>query len=149
MTELPATDDTPWYAGGLSFECLQCGRCCAGPEEGYVWVTEAEVSAIAEYLGLGQDQMLRSYVRRSNGRCSLRERSDNRDCVFLMRGDDGRRTCAIYAVRPTQCRIWPFWPVNLASPDSWSRAGLRCRGMNRGANFTLDEIQARRDATRV
>ena len=27
-----------------------------------------------------------------------------------------RKSCSIYGVRPLQCRTWPFWPENLASP---------------------------------
>ena len=39
----------PWYAGGLAFECTQCGQCCAGPNEGYVWVNDAEVARLDEF----------------------------------------------------------------------------------------------------
>ena len=39
-------DEKPWYASGLAFECTQCGDCCSGPEEGYVWVTPEEPSRV-------------------------------------------------------------------------------------------------------
>ncbi len=139
----------PWYAAGLSFSCSGCGGCCAGPGEGYVWVTADEIAAIAAHLGVSEKQMRRAHVRSVRGRLSLRERRDNRDCVFLAGGGNGGRTCAIYPVRPTQCRTWPFWPSNLGSPDAWARAGVRCPGINRGARFTLQQIQARRNATEV
>ena len=35
-----------WYAGGLRFQCTQCGDCCSGAE-GYVWVNQAEIDALA------------------------------------------------------------------------------------------------------
>jgi len=140
---------SPWYISGLAFECQQCGRCCQGPEEGYVWVARHEVAAIAHYLRLAEEQVRKKYVRRiSPGRYSLVERTDNRDCIFLQADESGRRGCAIYAVRPVQCRTWPFWATNLVNPDLWARAGLRCQGINRGALIPFDEIETRRLATR-
>jgi Fe-S-cluster containining protein len=144
-----ADDQTPWYATGLSFACVRCGRCCAGPEEGYVWVTPQDVAAIAEHLGIDPQQVQQTYVRRAGGRASLRERVGTHDCVFLIEpqaGDDGW-DCAIYPVRPAQCRTWPFWPANLHSADTWARASQRCKGINHGPHVDFDEIQAKRDAT--
>ncbi len=138
-------DQTPWYVAGLTFACVRCGRCCAGPEEGYVWVTPQEIVTIAEHLGIPLEQMQRDYVRRVGGRFSLRERSGSHDCIFLAR--QGAHECAIYPVRPTQCRTWPFWPVNLRSPEAWARAAARCPGIHRGEHIDFDEIQAKRNAT--
>ena len=136
-----------WYAAGLAFECSQCGRCCAGPAEGYVWVTIGQIRAIAEFLHLEHDEMMRRHVRRVGNRYSLKEQPGSNDCIFLTDGPAGRG-CSVYDVRPTQCRTWPFWASNLASPTSWSYAAMRCPGINRGKLFGLDEIQSRRNATR-
>ena len=122
----------PWYVSGLAFECQQCGRCCAGPEEGYVWVTPAEITAIAAHLGMDEVAFRSRYVRKVRRRFSLKEQPHTKDCIFLRANDDGGRGCGIYAVRPMQCRTWPFWASNLASPDSWSMAQQRCSGINRG-----------------
>ena len=146
----------PWYAAGLAFECVGCGRCCAGPEEGYVWVTPEEVAAIAAYLGRPAAEVMRRYVRCEDGRLSLVEDAETRDCVFLNAPSAARegapagpaqRTCAIYPVRPMQCRTWPFWAHNLTAPGAWARAGRRCPGINRGQRFACDEILAKRNAT--
>ena len=136
-----------WYASGLTFECRQCGRCCAGPEEGYVWVTDRDIATIAAHLGITEKQMRRQYVRRVAGRTSLIE-APNNDCIFLRPNDKGAKGCSIYSVRPTQCRTWPFWTSNLQSPDTWAIAQMRCRGMNRGPLHTCDQIEAQRNATR-
>jgi hypothetical protein len=138
----------PWYAAGLCFECTQCGRCCAGPEEGYVWATPEELAAIADHLGITEKQLRKKYVRKVRGRFSLREVPGNRDCVFLQPLPDGARRCAVYPVRPTQCRTWPFWPHNLRSPEAWALTQLRCKGINQGPRHELEEIERKRQANR-
>ena len=140
--------EVPWYVAGLAFECAGCGGCCAGPAEGYVWVTAREIIAIAAHLGLSEADMLRRHVRQVGSRQSLKEDPLTRDCLFLRGDADGRRTCAIYAVRPVQCRTWPFWASNLATPDDWAEAAVRCPGINRGSIHTAAQIRERRDATR-
>ncbi len=137
----------PWYVSGLAFDCQGCGRCCAGPEEGYVWLTDKEAAAIAEFLGITDTEMRDKHVRRVGQRLSLREKKPSRDCVFLEADDQGHRKCSIYSVRPMQCRTWPYWPQNLTWPESWVAAGTRCPGVNRGDMVTFNEIEARRLAT--
>ncbi|HUS48078.1 MAG TPA: YkgJ family cysteine cluster protein [Phycisphaerae bacterium] len=137
----------PWYAAGLAFECVGCGNCCAGPHEGYVWVGQADIAAIAKHLGKSEPEMRDCYLRNVRGRYSLIEYQDTKDCVFLVPDGRGGRTCAIYQVRPLQCRTWPFWKSNLRSPDSWACAGRRCPGINRGRLFSCDEIEARANTT--
>jgi len=137
----------PWYAAGLAFECGQCGRCCAGPEEGNIWVSEDEIFAIANHLNISIEQMQKIYIRKSGWRLNIIEDRQTNDCIFLKPGSDGSKGCSIYGVRPAQCRTWPFWKINLATPNSWCNAGQRCPGINHGKKFTLEEIEARRDAT--
>ncbi len=137
----------PWYISGLAFECTGCGQCCAGPEEGYVWVTQEEIAAIARHVGLSQAEIRRKYVRKVSGRFSLTERKNNRDCIFLSFQPDGGMRCRIYPVRPMQCRTWPFWPGNLKSQETWSMAASRCQGINRGTLHAYDRIEAQRKAT--
>ena len=138
----------PWYVGGLAFECLSCGRCCAGPDEGYVWMTPAGIDALAEHLKLSAEETKSRYVRRVGRHTSLREDATSKDCVFLSQDADGCGRCLVYPVRPVQCRTWPFWPGNLRTPDSWSQAADRCPGVNRGPMHDCDEIQRKRNQTR-
>jgi len=138
----------PWYSGGLAFECQGCGGCCAGPEEGYVWVSQDDVEAIAAHLRISVGEMMKKYVRKVGRRMSLREVPETKDCVFLETAHDGQRRCGIYRFRPTQCLTWPFWPSNLRDQDNWALAGFRCVGINRGDIHSPDQIEKRRDATR-
>lgn len=134
MTEPPAQAE-PWWSGGLRFACTQCGNCCSGPP-GAVWVDEAEERAIADGLGLDLAEFRGRFTHRIGVRRSLVEvrHGDRHDCVFLERQADGRASCRIYRTRPRQCRTWPFWPANLASPEAWdaTRRQVPCPGMGQG-----------------
>jgi uncharacterized protein len=123
---------SPWYAEGLSFTCTGCGSCCRG--EGYVWMTAPEIEAIAGFLGLTTDDFGRRYLRRVGAALSLTEKP-NHDCVFW---DDG---CTVYPARPTQCRTFPFWPENLATPGAWEAVVQQCPGTGRGQRYDLVEIR--------
>ena len=139
--------EPPWYIAGLAFECTGCGLCCAGPAEGYVWLNDKELNEIAEFLKITPAEMRKRYIRKVGRRQTIVERKDNHDCSFLVQRPEGGKKCSIYAVRPAQCRTWPFWPSNLACPQDWSLAGLRCEGINRGTMHDFDEIEQRRRAT--
>ena len=131
---------TPWYAGGLHFECMQCGRCCSGPSEGYIWATSAEVKLIANFLKITPEQLRQKYLKRIGLRTTIIEQAGTRDCIFLQAVNEKKR-CIIYPVRPTQCRAWPFWPDNLATPGAWNNAARKCPGMNRGEHYSFEQIQ--------
>ena len=130
-----------WYAEGLHFSCQQCGACCTG-EPGYVWVSRDELSLIAKFLKVTEDNLRSEHVRRVGFRLSLKEKP-NGDCIFLQDGKDGRG-CKIYEVRPLQCRTWPFWNLNLASQSSWNQAGVKCPGINKGESHSFEKIEAER-----
>jgi hypothetical protein len=138
-----ASDSLPWYVAGLAFECQACGRCCAGPDEGFVWLSGKEISRIAEFLKMPEAEFRTKHVRKLGRRYSLRENPRTKDCEFLR---DGK--CRIYSVRPTQCRTWPFWQSNIETPEDWSWAAQRCPGVNRGELHTHEDIQAKAHATR-
>ena len=133
-----------WYACGLHFECTGCGNCCAGPEEGYIWITRQEIELLAKHLGTTDQAVRQKYPRRYGLRHSIRQNPPTNDCIFLAADGNGCRGCAVYPARPNQCRTWPFWDSNLASPDNWNIAALKCPGINRGRLYTLEEIQERR-----
>jgi len=135
-------DAARWYAAGLRFECTQCGRCCSGAA-GYVWVTSAEISALAALLELPLDELGRRYLRRVGTRHALLENQATGDCVFL---SDGR--CSVYQARPAQCRSYPWWPANLTDRAAWGRAATECEGIDEDAPLVaFDEIERRRTSS--
>ena len=128
-----------WYQAGLSFQCTGCGNCCSGPQTGFVWVSDQEIAAIAEKMSMGDDidRFERQFVRTIGNRKSLVEYSDG-DCIFP---DPTLRQCSVYDARPMQCRTWPFWKENLASPTQWGQAAKSCPGCNRGKLYSLTQIE--------
>jgi Fe-S-cluster containining protein len=130
----------PWYSAGLHFECLQCGRCCAGPEGGYIWVSRPEIRLIADYLRIPVRELKLQFLRRVGFRMTIVEDPQTCDCVFLRRTGQGRG-CAIYEIRPAQCRNWPFWESNLVSQGTWNSAANKCPGVNNGRLYSPEEIR--------
>jgi Fe-S-cluster containining protein len=157
---LPSSEaKKPWYGDGLRFTCTQCGNCCTGGP-GYVWISGEEIARVAEHLRITSEQTIERYCRKIGDRYSLKESRNVRgehDCIFLKEecserteGNEvvtqSRRTCGIYAVRPLQCRTWPFWDSNLSSPEIWEMSAKRCHGMNRGRLFSQAEMEALQNA---
>ncbi len=128
-----------WYSDGLRFTCRQCGNCCSG-DPGYVWATKEEIARIARHLGGANGWLDKKHLRRVGFKYSLTEKP-NGDCIFLQRTKDGKTGCAIYPVRPRQCRTWPFWPELLRSRAAWERATHKCPGMNTGRHYDFVAIE--------
>lgn len=129
----------PWYHQGLKFTCTQCGDCCSGAP-GYVWVNDAEISAMAQVMAMDVPTFRDKFVRRVGTRESLIEYSDG-DCIFL---DPSTRGCMVYTARPVQCRTWPFWHSNLENDSSWERTCDVCPGAGQGKLYTLSQIESAR-----
>jgi Fe-S-cluster containining protein len=110
-----------------------------------VRVSDEEARVLARHLGLElADFRLRFTRRLDDGTTSLTEKP-NLECVFWSR-ESG---CTVHPVRPTQCRTWPFWRANLASPAHWAAAAHDCPGMDQGTlhEAALIRAQAEQDGT--
>lgn len=114
----------PWYKKGLRFACTECGQCCTG-EPGFVWVTQSEIEALAEYLNISVPEFIKLYTREVDGALTLKEFPRTYDCIFLRGGK-----CSVYNARPKQCRTFPFWSENLKSKEAWEKCAKRCEGIN-------------------
>lgn len=133
----PTEPPEPWYRDGLRFRCTRCGHCCTGAP-GVVWVNAAEIAALAAFLDEPAEHVAGLYTRPVEGGRSLREKV-NGDCVFF----DRDKGCTVYPVRPRQCRTWPFWESNLASPEDWERTCAICPGSGDGDLVSVEEITQR------
>lgn len=124
-------------AQALRFECQPgCIACCT--QQGFVYVTESDLLRAAAFLEMTPAEFERRYVYRTRHRRRLRVPRDVR-CHFLR--DDG---CSIHAAKPTQCRIFPFWPELVESRREWHKTARYCPGMGKGPLIQIES--ARREA---
>ena len=56
---------------------------------------------------------------------------------------DRDKGCTVYRVRPAQCRTWPFWESNLATPEDWQRTTEICPGSGEGELIPVEDILRR------
>ena len=111
-----------------AFDCKMCGECCYGV--GGIFMEVDEQKRIAEYLGLKLEDFLKDYTEKRNGRIYAGVGSDH-FCIFFK----NKKGCAIHPVKPARCELWPFFPANVADPETWDVAKLACRGINRDCSF--------------
>jgi uncharacterized protein len=125
-------------AQALRFQCQPgCTACCT--QRGFVWLTEEDLARAAEFLGMTPRAFERRYVYRISRRLRLRVPRDA-NCHFLRDGG-----CSIHAVKPTQCRIFPFWPELVESRREWRKAAKFCPGLDQGP---LVQIQTAKELAR-
>ncbi len=96
--------------------CKSCGGKCCGGKSGFIWINEAEISALARYFGLSKDRLKNAFMIKINGRYSLIEKpfENGYACVFF---DTKHKNCSIYELRPAQCKSFPFWHYFLENLD--------------------------------
>ena len=105
--------------------CSTCmGRCCTG-ESGYIYVTKAEIFAIAEVLEMDVNEFALKYLFKKGYKYSIKENKidDSYECVFYDRASNG---CKIYYARPSQCKTFPFWDYYKTRVDELK---LECPGI--------------------
>jgi uncharacterized protein len=108
-----------------SAKCAECGgRCCTG-ESGYIYLSRDEIEDIAAFLELSLEMFGQKYLFQKGYKYSLKERvyEGSHDCIFYDRKSNG---CKIYAVRPKQCRTFPFWEYFKTRVDALK---LECPGI--------------------
>ena len=109
----------------LRFECQRgCVNCC--DQEGFVYLTEEDLSKAAAFLKLAPAEFEKRYVYRTRHQRRLRKPRHSQ-CSFL--SPEG---CGIHTVKPTQCRLFPFWPHLLESRREWEKTAKWCPGIGQG-----------------
>jgi Fe-S-cluster containining protein len=126
----------------LRFACTCCGRCCMAGGGYYVFLDEDEAEKIRSFLGLSRRWFRRRYLKRLPDGDRVASWRDGGGCVFL----DAAGKCAIYPVRPLQCRSYPFWPEIVNRQRDWQRESRRCEGIGRGREVPAARIRKILDA---
>jgi len=102
------------------FKCQQCGDCCRG--YGGTFVTDEDISAIADHLDTNAKNFVENYCRTSGGKPVLGQGQDIY-CVFW----DG--LCRIHPVKPRMCKVWPFIKSVLVDVNNWHIMAASCPGI--------------------
>ncbi len=100
-----------------------------------MFLTEDDVIRIARHLGIDAAEFEAKYVHRTARSLRLRKPSD-RQCLFHR-----ENRCSIHAVKPVQCRVFPFWPEIIESEAAWNETAGRCPGMNRGPLIQIEKAR--------
>ena len=85
----------------LRYACQRCTNCCRWP--GFVKLTDSDISAISNFLGLSEIDFIQEFTRlrpRRDG-LALTDQPDGA-CIFLQ-----GRDCRIQPVKPIQCSGFP------------------------------------------
>ena len=97
-----------------------------------MYLTEADLERIAEYVGMTAREFERRYVYRTKHLLRLRV-PRQQQCHFLREGG-----CSIHAVKPVQCRIFPFWPEMVESKREWKKTARYCPGIGKGSLVQIE-----------
>src|SRR5579862_7834232 len=109
----------------LRFTCQPgCTKCCE--QQGFVYLSEADVLRLAEFLEIAAADFERRYVYRTKNRIRLRS-PRHAQCYFLKAGG-----CSVHPAKPTQCRTFPFWPELVESKREWQKTAEYCPGIGKG-----------------
>jgi uncharacterized protein len=120
---------------GVWFECQQgCTNCCK--VRGFVYLSENDVLRAAAFLKLTPEQFEEQHLVRFAHTIRLRKPLDSQ-CHFLR--DNG---CSIHPAKPTQCRLYPFWPELVENQKAWREAGSNCPGIGKGELIQIAAARA-------
>lgn len=125
----------PWWMKGVNFACQpNCGKCCDEPG-GIVYLSADDATRLADHAGLDVPAWLERDTRTTfDGRYVLKSREEDGICIHL----NDQKQCNIYEVRPQQCRAFPWWAENLATPSAWENVKRTCPGIDAEDAILID-----------
>lgn len=101
-----------------------CTKCCE--VRGFVYLTEDDMTRAARHVGLARDEFERRYVYRTRHQLRLRK-PKHAQCHFLQGGG-----CVLHPDKPTQCRLYPYWPELVENRKAWKAQSRVCPGIGTG-----------------
>ncbi len=116
------------------FECKMCGKCCKG--RGGIYLGEDEIETISSYLKLNKAEFKKNYLELKNGKLRLIQ-NDTGYCIFY----SNQKQCSIHEVKPSICRLWPFFRANIEDEQSFFIAKIACPGIDPECSH-LDFVKA-------
>ena len=107
------------------FECQKgCTNCCE--VDGFVYFTEEDLKKAARHVGMTAAAFEKKYIYRTRHLLRMRKPRGSQ-CHFLKDGG-----CGLHPDKPTQCRLFPFWPEVVETRQAWHRTAKSCPGIGKG-----------------
>jgi hypothetical protein len=126
----------------LRFTCQPgCTNCCN--QQGFVYLTEADLKRASRHLKMSPAAFEGKYVYRTKNFLRLRK-PRNSQCHFLTGSG-----CSIHPNKPTQCRLFPFWPELIENRKEWRRTSHRCPGIGQGELIQIGDAVETASAMRA
>lgn len=100
-----------------------------------MYLTEDDVARAARFLDMTAEAFEKRYVYRTRNLRRLRIPRGSL-CRFLRA--DG---CSIHPAKPTQCRIFPFWPELTENRREWRQTAAWCPGIGKGELVQIGTAQ--------
>jgi len=91
---------------------------------------------MADFLGMPAASFERRYVYRTRNLLRLRM-PRHTQCHFLREGG-----CSVHPAKPTQCRIFPFWPELVDDKKEWHKTARWCPGIGKGELIQIEGARA-------
>jgi uncharacterized protein len=127
---------------GRRFECQPgCTACC--DQQGFVYLTENDVTRIAAHLNMSEAEFERRYIYRTKNLLRLRVPKMSQ-CYFLRDGG-----CSIHVVKPVQCRAFPYWPELVDDTKEWFKTAAYCPGIGKGELVQIEFATKQADEMRA
>ncbi len=109
----------------MRFQCQSgCTKCC--DQQGFVYLTEDDITRLARHLEISASEFERRYVYRTKNLRRLRV-PRYAQCTFLKA--DG---CSVHTAKPLQCSTFPFWPELVDNKREWLKTAAWCPGIGKG-----------------
>jgi Fe-S-cluster containining protein len=119
--------------GQLRFECQPgCTKCC--DQQGFVYLTEEDITRLAAYLKMPASDFESKFVFRTKNLRRLRV-PRHAQCSFLQEGK-----CSVHEAKPLQCRAFPYWP-ELLNARAWKATAKWCPGIGKGRLVNIEAAQ--------
>ncbi|EKX42182.1 hypothetical protein GUITHDRAFT_111748 [Guillardia theta CCMP2712] len=107
---------------GMALLCEQ-GKRIGGKPEGRF---PSPAQGLMEFFAMTREEVVASFGKMEvDGWLLLKDRSlpgGSQGCVFL---SEDKKTCSVYEHRPAQCRVYPFFPRIMKTPESWNAEVVR------------------------
>ncbi|RPI12362.1 MAG: YkgJ family cysteine cluster protein [Acidobacteriales bacterium] len=118
----------------MRFTCQPgCTNCCR--VKGYVYLTEDDLRRAAAFLGLSCRDFEAKHVYRTRHLLRLRK-PRHAQCCFL-----NETGCLLHPAKPTQCRLFPFWPELVGARAAWREVARICPGIGQGQLKSVETVR--------